>query len=174
MTVQATPLSLTHLARHASPVGADRARTLHLIDIENLVRGRISTARVQAAWAAYVETVGINHGDQVRISCASGARARLMAFAVPAGPQLLVGGRGPDAADQALISSVDVAFTARRFPAVVIASADHIFAPLASALASAGCEVTAAHATKCAAALARATATQIRVPVNPWVGGIHR
>jgi hypothetical protein len=139
-----------------------RGRTLHLIDIENLVRGQVSPVTVRQAWEAYTGTVGVGPGDQVRVACATNTAA-CVAFAVPRRLQLLIGGHGRDAADNALIDSVDAAFTARRFATVIIASADHGFAPLAASLGALGCTVHAVHRTPCAAALVMATASQTRL-----------
>lgn len=87
------------------PAGYGRPRTLHLLDVENLALGKVYPARVAAAWSAYAATVDINRGDQVRIGCAAGQSARTVAFSVPTGHQLLVGGRGANAAHRVLIDS---------------------------------------------------------------------
>lgn len=138
-----------------------RGRTLHLIDIENLVDGRPTRENLIRAWDTYRHIIGINPGDQVRIACARSLAATL-AFTIPTGRQLLIGANAPDGADHALINSVDIAFTVARFPTVIIASGDHIFAPLAAGLAAAGATTTAAyrHDINCSTALRIATHTQ--------------
>lgn len=168
MTIAPSPIHLSSAiaapaaATSCVPSQRAHARTLHLVDIENLVAGRATGPNLRVADHTYRRVIGVNDGDQVRIACATPAAATL-AFAVPTGRQLLIGGHGPDAADLALIDSVDIAFTAARFQAVVIASSDHIFAPLAAALARAGLTVTIAHraGNRCAAALALASHHQI-------------
>lgn len=137
-------------------------RTLHLIDIENLVAGRPTRSNLTTAWASYQRHFRIPAGDQVRIACAK-PLAAMVAFTIPTGRQLLIGPATPDGADHALIDSVDPAFTATRFDAVVIASSDHIFAPLAAALAGAGCPVTIAHIGPCSTALQLAGSTLYRL-----------
>ncbi|GGB81454.1 hypothetical protein N798_00195 [Knoellia flava TL1] len=159
MTTHPTTPTPAPTARSDAALPAARGRTLHLVDIENLVLGRPTPANVQRAWAAYQRIVGVSAGDQVRIACADAAAAAV-AFSISTGRQLLLAGHGPNAADLALIESVDIDYTARRWGHVVIASADHIFAPLAGALTRAGCTVSAAHLTPCAAALRLATHTQ--------------
>lgn len=122
---------------------ASRGRTLYLVDIENLVAGQVSTANVQRAWAACRQQLPTAAGDQVRIGCCPQVAATV-AFALPSATrQLLIGPSGPDSADRALLDCVDVAFTASQFAHVVIASGDHAFAPLATALTRAGLAVTA-------------------------------
>lgn len=157
-----THLSSTIATRAATTPCRAQVKTLHLVDIENLVAGRATGPNLRIADHTYRRVIGVHDGDQVRIACATPAAATL-AFAVPTGRQLLIGGHGPDAADLALIDSVDIAFTAARFQAVVIASSDHIFAPLAAALVRAGLTVTIAHraGNRCAAALALASHHQI-------------
>ena len=84
--------------RHGTP-----GRTLHLIDVENLVGG--STARptqVADALGAYRATVAIGPGDHVVI--ASGRRLLVAAGLAWPGARLLLG-TGVDGADRALLDA---------------------------------------------------------------------
>lgn len=157
-----TPADMPALAIPSARVAAPEpaGRTLHLINIENLVAGQVAEANLATAWRAYQRRFPINDGDQVRIACSS-ATAALVGFTIPTGRQLLIGANTRNGADHALIDSVDVAFTADRFEQVILASGGHIFAPLAAALAGAGCPVTVTYLTylHCAKALQLAATT---------------
>lgn len=117
-----------------------RPRTLHLLDLENIVGGNVSPSLVAEAWEEYARVTGMRAGDQVVVSVAR-RNAVPAFFALPAGIRRVVGANGPDGADAALLAEVDVTDVARRFGQVIIASGDHAFAPLARALAAAGVPV---------------------------------
>lgn len=157
-----TNIPIPAISTPTVPHTARDGRTLHLVDIQNLVAGRPSSANLQAAWQGYHRQIGVAPHDQLRLACAASLAARV-AFTIPAGRQLLIGHNGPNAADLALLESVDVDFTAQRFAHVVIASGDHAFAPLAAELAHAGCRVHAATHRRagCSAALRLASHTHI-------------
>lgn len=118
--------------RHTGPAG----RTLHLIDVENLVRGSgASAADVVDAFAAYRSAVAVRTGDHVVI--ASGCRLLVPSGLAWPGARLLLG-RGPDGADLALLRASEPAAVAAAYSRVVIASGDGIFAPRAAELRRAG------------------------------------
>lgn len=117
--------------RHGTP-----GRTLHLIDVENLVRGSgASPAQVTGALAAYRATVATLPGDHVII--ASGRRLLLTAGLAWPGARLLLGS-GLDGADRALLDASEPAAVAAAYDRVVIASGDGIFARRAGELRRAG------------------------------------
>ena len=117
--------------RHGTP-----GRTLHLIDIENLVRGSGATpAQVACALAAYRATVAIGPGDHVVI--ASGRRLLMDAGLAWPGARLLLGA-GVDGADLALLDASLPAAVAAADDRVVSGSGDGIFAARAAELRRAG------------------------------------
>lgn len=117
-----------------------RPRTLHLVDLENLVGGIVSSALVAEAWEEYARVTGLRAGDQVIVSVAR-RHAVDAFFALPAGIRRVIGSNAPDGADVALLDDVDVADVARRFGQVVIASGDHAFVPLARSIVELGVPV---------------------------------
>lgn len=119
-------------ARHVAP-----GRTLHLIDIENLVGGSAaSCGEVAAVSADYHRTAPVRSCDHVIV--AAGARIAMDAGLVWRGAQLVVG-RGVDGADRALLAAVaDPQWVAARFDQVVLGSGDGIFLPLLTSLRSLG------------------------------------
>lgn len=123
------------VGRHRST----RPRTLHLLDVENLVSGQVSRATVSAMWAEFVRVVGARWNDHSTVA-ASTRHAPAAFFALPRGIRRVVGTDDPDGADRALIDSVDVDWVSEHFGRVVIASGDHIFAPLANRLRDNGVE----------------------------------
>ncbi|MEV8223146.1 NYN domain-containing protein [Dietzia maris] len=126
----------SRVGRHRST----RPRTLHLVDLENLVGGLVSETLVTEVWEEYVRVTGLRAGDQVIVSVAR-RHAVDAFFALPAGIRRVIGSNAPDGADVALLAEVDVADVARRFGQVVIASGDHAFVPLARAITEAGIPV---------------------------------
>lgn len=117
--------------RHGTP-----GRTLHLIDIENLVRGSGATpAQVAEALGAYRATVAIGPDDHVVI--ASGRRLLMAAGLAWPGARLLLGA-GLDGADLALLDASPPAAVAAAYDRVVFGSGDGIFAARASELRRAG------------------------------------
>lgn len=152
-----------------SKTAVELPRASHIIDIENLTGSWLSPERVTAAWASYAARFKIKPGDAVMVGCGRD-QARHVAFRIPSWVRLVIGERGADAADRALIDHVDVAFTARRYKAVVIGSADGAFAPLAAELGAAGCAVYAAvrAGQSCSTKLRLATSGMIQLSGAPY------
>lgn len=115
-------------------------RTLHLIDIENLVGGTVASCRpVGDALASYRELAGVRRGDHIVI----GAGQALLSHAglAPGGARVVLG-RGLDGADLALLSELrNVAWVTTRFDRVVVGSGDGIFADAAAAIRAQGIAV---------------------------------
>lgn len=130
--------------RTIHPVQAGRwpfpARSLHLVDIENLAgTGLPAERQVADLRQAYTARVGIGAMDQVVIGCNHKA--------LPATGHGWPGARylvrsGPDGADTELLTVIAVENIAARFTHVTIASGDGIFSWAAASLATAGCQVT--------------------------------
>ena len=117
--------------RHGTP-----GRTLHLIDIENLVRGSgASSMQVVEALAAYRATVTIGPSDHVVI--ASGRRLLMAAGLAWPGARLLLG-TGINGADLALLAASRPAAMVAAYDRVVFGSGDGIFAARAAELRRAG------------------------------------
>lgn len=116
------------------------ARTLHLVDIENLAgTGLPAQSQVADLRRAYAARVGIGPMDQVVIGCNHKA--------LPAAGHGWPGARylvrsGPDGADTELLTVVADENIASRFTHVTIASGDGIFSWATAGLAAAGCQVT--------------------------------
>jgi hypothetical protein len=121
---------------------AGPARAVHLVDAENLL-ATASPGPADVRWltASYAERVGFGPMDQVIIAC-SHLAFKTIGFCWR-GPQYLLRS-GPDGADLALLAVLRRDNIAARFPRVVIASGDRIFAPAVTALATSRCEVTVA------------------------------
>jgi predicted nucleotidyltransferase len=119
-----------------------RGRTLHVIDVENLVGTPYMTAD-DAGWVMqrYRLEVAPLTGDLAVVACNPGA-----AFEVkPAWPDALFRVRaGEDGADLALLAELHTGDISRRFARVVIASGDHIFSAAAWTLRSAGVVIAVA------------------------------
>lgn len=117
-------------------------RSLHLIDLENMLGGSgFSAGQVVEFWSWYtMQAVGVGPGDHVAI--ATGSRSAATAwFALPASGIRRLVRPGVDGADWALLDAVDLARDAARFGRLVIASGDHVFAPLALQARDAGMRV---------------------------------
>jgi hypothetical protein len=116
------------------------ARTLHLIDIENLAgTGRPDRHQVRALYSMYRLRVGLGAMDQVVVA-ASELTISNAGHCWP-GARCLVRS-GPDGADLELLAVIEYERVAERFSHVAIASGDGIFATAAAGLAAAGCQVT--------------------------------
>ena len=115
-------------------------RTIHLIDVENLVgSGRPSQEAIQAAAEHYAEVAGLAPEDHVVLGCGT-ASAFTVFFGWP-GEHRRVLGSGKDGADLALLEVLDTEDIASRFTRVFIASGDHLFEPAARRLLSQGVDV---------------------------------
>lgn len=149
-------------SRHIRRAGYVQAgRTLHIVDVENLcggpefVRGNgTSVAR------SYRRVVGLTRGDHVIV----GSNPNLLFECRDCFPGArLVGGHGPDGADQALLEAMsDVDWVAARFDRVVIASGDHCFAHLAAALKERGIMVGVVAREEATSGVLRRTASFVR------------
>lgn len=123
------------MAHRTHPLG----RTLHVIDVENLVGGSAAGATAVApALSAYRSTVHVGDGDHAVL--AAGPTLAVAAGLAWPGCQLRFG-HGLDGADRALLECVDAAFAAAHYDRVVVASGDHAFVPLVSRLRALGVAV---------------------------------
>jgi hypothetical protein len=117
-------------------------RAVHLVDAENLL-GTAVPRPADVVWLTrcYAGRVGFGPMVQVVIACSH------LAFTTIGfcwrGPQYLLWS-GPDGADLALLAVLRHDHIAARFPRVVIASGDRIFALAVTDLAASGCQVTVA------------------------------
>lgn len=113
---------------------AARGRTLHLVDIENLL-GQPSNwtpeAVITSFWQ-YVLTAGWQVGDSLVV--ASNPKVmKLLAFELIGFPHRSLCEWGPDAADDLLIAAVPNDIV-DQFDRVVVGSGDHAFSPLVADL----------------------------------------
>lgn len=112
------------------------SRSLHLIDIENLVgHGRASEQELALATSHYITNVRVVKGDLIVIGCDRGLRLEI-GLAWPG--VRVVGGTGKDGAEKALLADITAAATACRFSQVVIGSGDHAFTGLVRDLRTLG------------------------------------
>lgn len=135
-------LSLQNRSPHVRPGRhrMTRPRRLHLLDVENLVAGRVSNQSVTTMWSQFVAAVDLRWDDLSTVSV-SRRHAATTFFALPTDVHRVIGSDVHDGADVALIESVDVDWASRNFGRVVIGSGDHIFAPLARQLTENGLQV---------------------------------
>jgi len=116
------------------------ARTLHLIDIENLAgTARPDRHQLRALYLMYCLRVRLGAMDQVVVA-SSELTIRNGGYCWP-GARCLVRS-GPDGADRELLAVIEQERVAERFSHVAIASGDGIFTTAAAGLAAAGCQVT--------------------------------
>lgn len=119
-----------------------RGRTLHVIDVENLV-GTGCVRAEEAGWvmSRYRAEVGIDPRDLAVVACNPA-----VAYDVyPAWPEARLRVRhGENGADLALLDEMHPDDIERRFARVIIASGDHIFSTAAWALRRAGVVVAVA------------------------------
>jgi hypothetical protein len=118
----------------------DNRRSIHLVDIENLVgssvTSRVDVARVRSRYDALA---GVVPGDHVVI--ATGKCAASAAW-FGWGPARRLLGPGIDGADRALLEVIECEQLVTRYQRVVVASGDGIFADACALLQSEGCAVT--------------------------------
>jgi hypothetical protein len=121
------------------------ARTLHLLDIENLCDRAIVTAlQVEDALTDYQRVVGIDNNDLVVIAAnTTNAPTAYLTAHKMLSAQFLSPTEGKDAADLALIEAVTTTPNITSFDTVIIASGDHIFAPTLANLAAQGVNTVA-------------------------------
>lgn len=117
-----------------------RRRTLHVIDIENLIGASgAAPATLRSTAERLHEAIPRSPGDHEIVG--SGPRLLLAAAAAwPSARHLL--GPGPSGPDRALVNVLRDEQVGQRFDHVVIASGDGEFAPVAAMLASQGVRVT--------------------------------
>ena len=140
--MSATPVSKGSLRRlrQASFRWSFPARTLHVVDIENLAGAAVpSLALVTEVQGRYLARLALGVDDQVVMA----ASHRGLLDAAVAWPHARYRVRsGKDGADLALIDVLEHENVAARFSHVVIGSGDGIFGRSAAALAARGVRVT--------------------------------
>lgn len=129
--------------RHGDGCAIDltvQERTLHLVDIENLLGDPWATGwRVGWALEQYLGVAGWRQGDLVYLA-ANPYLVRELVFDLPVGcnARAVV---GRDGADLVLLANAAPDFVVRRAGRLVVGSGDHIFAARAAQVAAAGVEV---------------------------------
>ncbi len=114
-----------------------RKRTLHIVDIENLVGDDHHIGdrhSFEHALALYADASSMLPEDQVLVGCHPGLVFTAQQILGSRGQ--IFTGAGEDGADKALLDASDADFIASRYHLVSIGSGDHIFAPLAAELHS--------------------------------------
>lgn len=103
-------------------------RTLHLVDIENLIGDSEATVHtIRTVWETYKVVAGIHEGDTVFIGCADNmGRNALLAIRDNV---RFIWRNGEHGGENALMDMADPSWAARRFEWVVIASGDGGFIP---------------------------------------------
>jgi hypothetical protein len=131
---------LTQVPELATTSAAVPGRSLHLVDVENLLGGtRFTKADVEALALLYRATAGAASDDLVVV--ASSHHTALPVWLGWGNARRLVRS-GADGADLALLEVIEKENVAVRFERVVIGSGDGIFAFSAAALQGAGVAVT--------------------------------
>jgi hypothetical protein len=115
-------------------------RSLHLVDLENLVGDPFAPAPlVHGTLTRYLAVAGWSPGDQVIV--ASNAKLiRKVVFDLPV-PCNVHAANGRDGADEILLSLASAAMVANRYARLVIGSGDHIFSERAQAARDLGAQV---------------------------------
>ena len=113
-------------AHDHGPTMSRSAERSHLVDIENLM---VTRWRAPSEWSRQWSDTGTSPVSKVRTTSSLAWNHRLGAEVKFRWPEIrLVGGRGVDGADRALLETVnDFDWTASRFDRVVIGSGDGIF-----------------------------------------------
>ena len=123
-------------------VAAASWRTVHVVDVENLIgpdhRG-VTVDQIQAVLAEYRELVGAKEDDLFFYGANPGLRVQVM---LATGSNQVRGYKGKDGADRALLDVVGSDWVVGQFDRVCVASGDHAFAPLARSLKGEGLHVT--------------------------------
>ncbi len=147
---------------------APAGRTLHLLDVENLMGGpRRGRAAPTAAVAAYREAAGVQPFDHV-IVAVNHAIAVDAGVSCP-GARLLTAG-GQNGADLALLAQVaDVRRTAALYDRVVVGSGDGIFADALHDLKSFGIPVGVVSLKRCLSLSLARVASFVRFVPEPAV-----
>lgn len=116
-------------------------RSLHLVDLDNLVAGPWNRHLVAASMGRYLAASDFHEGDHLVVA-AEVTLARTAFFELPASARLLVG-HGPDGADRRLLAASTPEFIASHYEQLVIGSGDHCFADVAREVKALGTAVTA-------------------------------
>jgi hypothetical protein len=114
-------------------------RTLHLVDLDNLVGGPRHADLVDDVIGQYAGLAGIKAGDHLVVG-ADASLAGSAAFRVPVGTRFLVG-RGPDGADRRLLEAATAEHISRRYGRLVVGSGDHAFEGLLRSVSGYGIPV---------------------------------
>ena len=115
-------------------------RTLHLVDIENLVGDPYAPAAdVLETLDAYLALAGWQEGDHVILAANPGLLAKV-AFDLPISCNTHAV-RGTDGADLMLLSHAEPGWVASRFGCLVVGSGDGVFAATAAAVRDLGVPV---------------------------------
>ncbi len=120
-----------------------RKRSLHIVDIENLVGDTHQAGDrydFEHALASYAAAATMRPQDQVLLGCHPGLIFTAQKILGSRGR--IFTGAGADGADLALLRASDAQFIANRYHLVTIGSGDHIFAPLATELRELGIKLT--------------------------------
>jgi hypothetical protein len=126
--------------------GRDRAhraaprRRLHLVDIENEVGGHVTPSSCLEFLAEYTALGVVGDRDHVVVGCSPHSLRHL--WVLPAGWRRVMGPRGPQSADLALIDAEPSPRLLSSYSGLVLASADGGFVDLALRARTAGLELT--------------------------------
>jgi NAD(P)H-hydrate repair Nnr-like enzyme with NAD(P)H-hydrate epimerase domain len=116
-------------------------RTLHTVDVENLMLGGpLRTEEVAELHRRYCASVGV--GTDAHVVVATSAASSVVDAGLGWGTCRLLFRNGRDGADQALLDVLLTEHVAERYDAVVIGSGDHAFAVAARYLRNLGVHVT--------------------------------
>ena len=123
-------------------VAAAAWRTVHVVDVENLIgedHRDATVEQIRAVIEDYRQLVGARDGDLFFFGANPELKFRVM---VATGSNQVRGYKGKDGADKALLDVVDGDWVVGQFDRVCVASGDHAFAPLARSLKGEGLHVT--------------------------------
>ena len=115
-------------------------RVLHIVDVENFLGGWVTADRVERFWKRYEAVVGIGPADHAFVGCAVATAAAVM-FGTGSRARLIVGGRGKNAADKAVLGLLDGCHLGSRYWKAYVGSGDRSFSAIAGALQRSGCQV---------------------------------
>jgi len=155
--VAPTPAELRAAVRLRAP------RTLHILDIENLLEGVVTSARVTEFWKQYARLAPVGEDDLVVVGCARRVAMSVL-FSLPRRFSVVLGEDVKDGADVALLRAVDPVHQAKRFDRVVIGSGDGAFEPMAWMFREGGCRTELVTVSTAAVGLQRACHSSVRMP----------